>query len=447
MTITLKDTSKPNIIVEPPGPKARVLIARDRRILSPSLSRTSPLVGIETEGVWIKDIDGNIFLDLGSGIAVANVGHRNPEVTKAIVEQAQKCDHVNSCDYYTPAQVEFAENLTKVLPGPTPKRFFFANSGSETVECAIKLARSHTRRLYFLGYLRGFHGRTMGSLAFTSTSTKTREHFGPMMPGVVLVPYPYCYRCSFKQTYPECGLYCLHYIEETILKYQVSPKEVAGLLFEPLLGAGGYVSPPKEYWSEVRRLCDEHGILMMDDEVQTGFGRTGKMWAIEHWGVEPDIMCMSKAAAAGLPFGICAAKESVMDWEEGSHENTLGGNPIIMAAAIAVLKVLTRDRLPENAARVGEYMQKRLREIQEKVSLIGDVRGKGLMIGVELVRDRRTKEAATRERDELIDGAFKKGVLLLGAGPSSIRLAPPLILTKEQADAGLDIIEGILKKL
>jgi 4-aminobutyrate aminotransferase len=424
-----------------------VLIERDHRILSPSLSRTSPLVGVETQGVWVKDVDGNIYLDLGSGIAVANVGHRHPEVTKAIIDQAGKCDHVNSCDYYTPAQVEFAESLAKVMPGPSPKRFFFGNSGTEAVECAIKLARSHSRRLYFLGYLRGFHGRTMGSIAFTSTSAKLREHFGPMMPGAILVPYPYCYRCAFKQTYPECDLYCLHYIEDTILKYQVSPNEVAGLIFEPLLGAGGYVSPPKEYWPKASLLCDEHGILMIADEVQTGFGRTGKMWAIEHWGVEPDIMCMSKAAAAGLPLGICAAKESVMDWGEGAHENTLGGNPIVMAAAIAVLKVLVRDKLLENARKVGDYMQKRLRDVQEEVPLIGDVRGKGMMIGIELVRDRNTKEPATEERDKLIDEAFKKGVLLLGAGQSSIRLAPPLILTKDQADAGIDIIEGILKEL
>ena len=441
----MKDISKPLVVVSPPGPKAREVIERDHNLLSSSLSRTASMVGVEAQGVWVKDIDGNIYLDLGSGIAVANVGHCHPDVTKAIIEQAQICDHVNSCDYYTLPQVEFAEAFSKVMPGKIPMRFFFGNSGTEAVECALKLARLHSGRLNFLGYLRSFHGRTMGSLAFTSTSSKAREGFGPMMPGAILVPYPYCYRCPFKQSYPECGLYCLEYIEKTILKFQVSPSEVAGILLEPLLGAGGYVSPPDEYWPEIRRICDEHGILYLADEIQTGFGRTGRMWASEHWGIEPDIMCMSKAAAAGLPLGICAAKADVMDWEEGAHENTLGGNPIVMAAALAVLKVLTRDKLWRNAEVMGNHIMKRLREAQDRMPIIGDIRGKGLMIGFELVKDTKTREPATEERNELIQEAFRNGVLLLGSGPSSIRLAPPLIITKEQADTGLDIIEECLK--
>jgi 4-aminobutyrate aminotransferase len=268
-----------------------------------------------------------------------------------------------------------------------------------------------------------------------------------MMPGVILVPFPYCYQCPFKQNYPECGIYCIDYIEKTIFTFQVSPKEVAGILLEPLLGAGGYVAPPDEYWPEIRRICDEHNILFMADEVQTGFGRTGKMWASEHWGIEPDIMCMSKAAAAGLPFGICAAKTDVMDWGEGAHENTLGGNPIVMSAALAVLQVLTRDKLWKNAEIVGNHIKRRLSEIQEKIPIIGDVRGKGLMIGFELVKDIKTREPATEERNKLVKEAFRKGVLLLGSGPSSIRLAPPLIITQEQADTGLEIIEGCLKNL
>jgi 4-aminobutyrate aminotransferase len=331
------------------------------------------------------------------------------------------------------------------MPGRTSMRFFFGNSGTEAVECALKLARLHSDRYNFLGYLRSFHGRTMGSLAFTSTSSKARENFGPLMPGVILVPYPYCYRCAFKQSHPECGLYCIEYIEKTILKFQISPTEVAGILLEPLLGAGGYVVPPDDYWPEIRRICDEHGILYMADEIQTGFGRTGKMWASEHWGIEPDIMCMSKAAAAGLPFGICAGKTDVMDWGEGTHENTLGGNPIVMAAALAVLKVLTRDKLWRNAESIGNQIQNRLGEIQEEIPRIGEVRGKGLMIGFELIKDTKSKEPATEERNKLIQEAFRNGVLLLGSGPSSIRLAPPLIITKEQADIGLDIIEECLK--
>jgi len=441
------NNSKPHIIVTPPGPKAREFIERDHKLLSPSLSRTAPLVGIETYGVWVQDVDGNTYIDFGSGIAVANVGHRHPEVTKSIIEQAQKCDHVNSCDYYTIPQIEFAEALSKIMPWQTSKRFFFGNSGTEAVECAIKLARLHSRRLYFLGYIRSFHGRTMGSLALTSTSSKARQYFGPMMPGVFLIPYPYCYRCAFGQTYPDCGLHCLHYIEEHILKYVVSPDEIAGILLEPLLGAGGYVAPPEDYWPKLRKLCDRDNILFMADEVQTGFARTGKMWACEHWNIEPDIMCMSKAVAAGLPMGVCAAKAEVMDWEEGAHENTLGGNPIIMSAALAVLRIITRDKLWENAERVGSYMQKRLKEFQENFEIIGDVRGKGLMIGIELVKDRDTKEPAIEERDMLIYNAFRKGLLLLGAGPCSIRIAPPLILTEEQANIGLEILEEILKSI
>ena len=439
--------SYPKIVVTPPGPKARRLIERDQQILSPSLSRTAPLVGVETEGVWVKDIDDNIYLDFGSGIAVANVGHRHPKVTAAIIEQAQKCDHVNSCDYFTVPQVEFAEKLSRVMPWKGSKRFFFGNSGSETVECAIKLARAHSKRLYFLGYTRSFHGRTMGALAFTSTSSKARKHFGPMMPGAVLAPYPYCYRCPFKQEHPDCGLYCLDYIKEHIFRFVVTPEEVAGLIFEPLLGAGGYVSPPQEYWPRVRELCDENGILLIADEIQTGFGRTGKMWACQHWDVEPDIMCMSKAIAAGLPMGVCAAKGEVMDWEEGAHENTLGGNPIIISAASAVIDVLTADRLWENAAKVGGHIKKRLTEAQDELEIIGDVRGKGLMIGLELVKDRETKEPAVDERDQVIIDAFKKGLLLLAAGPCSIRMAPPLILTKEQADSGIDILLDVLKNV
>jgi len=436
----------PKIIVTPPGPKAKKIIERDQQLLSPSLSRTAPLVGVETEGVWIKDIDDNIFLDFGSGIAVANVGHRHPKVTEAIIEQAQKCDHVNSCDYFTVPQVELAEKLAKIMPWKGSKRFFFGNSGTEAVECAIKLARAHSHRLYFLGYTRSFHGRTMGSLAFTSTSSSARKNFGPLMPGVYLAPYPYCYRCPFKQEYPDCGLYCLDYIKEHLFKFVVTPQEIAGLIFEPLLGAGGYVSPPKEYWPMIREMCDENGILLIADEVQTGFGRTGKMWACQHWDIEPDIMCMSKAVAAGLPMGVCAAKGDVMDWEEGAHENTLGGNPIISSAASAVMDVLTTEKLWENAENIGGYMKNRLKETSEELEIIGDVRGKGLMIGIELVKDRKTKEPAVDERNKLVSDAFKKGLLLLGAGPCSIRIAPPLILTKEQADSGLDIVIELLKK-
>ena len=439
--------SKPKILVEPPGPKAKALIERDRKILSPSLSRTASLVGEEAQGVLIKDVDGNVFLDFGAGIAVANVGHCHPEVSQAIVSQATKCDHVNSCDYYTVPQIEFAESLQKLMPVGEPFRFFFGNSGSEAVECAIKLARYHSKRPNFIGYIRGFHGRTMGSLTFTSTSNSARKYFGPFMPSVYHAPYPYCYRCPMGNEYDKCDMACLHYIEEQILKYLVNPQEVAGVILEPILGAGGYVIPPDGYWRKIKRLCADNNILFIADEVQTGFGRTGKMWATEHWDLQPDIMCMSKAVAAGLPLGICAAKSSVMDWDEGAHENTLGGNPIIMSAAKAVLNVIIKEKLVENSKKVGDYIRTRFMEMSNRVELIGDVRGKGLMIGIELVIDRKTKKPATKERDRLIDEAFRKGLLLLGAGPSSIRLAPPLVLTMEQADMGLEIFEKSIKQI
>jgi len=441
----LFEQSKPKIMVPPPGPRARKLIERDGEMLSPSLTRTAPLVGVEAEGMWVKDIDGNVYLDFGSGIAAVNVGHRHPAVVQAIKEQSDKCDHVNSCDYYTIPQVELAEQLLQVTPGKFKKRIFFGNSGAEAVECGIKVAKWHTKRYYFIGFIGSFHGRTMGSLSFTTTSVSARRYYAPMMPGVVHVPYAYCYRCIFKQKHPECGLYCLDYIKDIVFKKIVSPEEVAGILLEPIQGAGGYVVPPDEFLPRLKGICEENGIMFIDDEVQTGFARTGKMWACEHWKIVPDIMCIAKAMAGGLPVGACIARRNIMDWGPTSHENTLGGNPIVMAAALAVLKVIIEEKLAENAKNIGEYTMKRLMEMQETHKIIGDVRGKGLMIGVELVKDRKTKAPAVEERDRLIMEAFRRGLLLLGAGPSSIRLAPPLIITKQQTDVGLEILEEALK--
>jgi 4-aminobutyrate aminotransferase len=402
-------------------------------------------VGVEAEGMWVTDVDGNIYLDFGSGIAAVNVGHRHPAVVQAIKEQSDKCDHVNSCDYYTIPQVELAEQLLQVTPGKFKKRVFFGNSGAEAIECGIKVAKWHTKRYYFIGFIGSFHGRTMGSLSFTTTSVSARRYYAPMMPGVVHVPYAYCYRCIFKQKYPECGLYCLDYIENIVFKKIVSPEEVAGILLEPIQGAGGYVVPPDEFLPRLKGICEKNGIMFIDDEVQTGFARTGKMWACEHWKIIPDIMCIAKAMAGGLPVGACITRRDIMDWGPTSHENTLGGNPIVMAAALAVLKVIIEEKLAENAKNIGEYTMKRLMGMQETHKIIGDVRGKGLMIGVELVKDRKTKAPAVEERDRLIMEAFGRGLLLLGAGPSSIRLAPPLIITKQQTNIGLEIFEEALK--
>jgi 4-aminobutyrate aminotransferase len=437
----------PKIIVEPPGPKAKEIIEKDHRLLSPSLTRTAPLVGAETFGVYVKDIDGNVYLDFGSGIAVVNVGHRHPKVIEAIKKQLDLCDHVNSCDYYTIPQVEYAERITKLVPGNFDKRVFFGNSGTEAVECAIKVAKWHSKRYYLIGFIGGFHGRTMGALTFTTTSISARRFFEPMMPCAYHVPYAYCFRCAYKLKYPDCGLWCLDFIEEIVFKKIIPPEEVAGIIVEPIQGAGGYIVPPDEFLPKLKKLCEKYGIILIDDEVQTGFGRTGKMWACEHWKVIPEILCASKAIAAGLPMGICVTKSEIMDWGPTSHENTLGGNPIIVSAALAVLDVLISERLIENAEKIGSYLMKRLKELQEKYEIIGDVRGKGMMIGVEFVKDRKSLEPAEKERDKIILEAFKKGLLLLGAGRSSLRLAPPLILDKEQADKGIEIFEEALKKI
>jgi len=441
----MKLGARPKIVVQPPGPKAREIIRRDENLTSPSLTRTAPLVGVRAEGVWVEDIDGNVYLDFGSGIAVVNVGHCHKKIVEAIKRQAETCDHINSCDYFTLPQVEYAEKLVTKLPGNFPKRVFFGNSGAEAVECAIKIAKWHSRKSYLIGFIGGFHGRTMGALSLTSTTTSARRFYFPMMPGVMHVPYAYCYRCLYKQNYPGCGMWCLGYIEDVLFKKLVSPDEVAALIVEPIQGAGGYIVPPKEFLPGLRRICDTSGMIMIADEVQTGFGRTGKMVSCEHWNVIPDIIVMSKAMAGGLPMGACISKADLMDWGSTAHENTLGGNPIVVAAALAVLDVLLEERLIENAEKVGSYMLKRFNEIMGECNLIGDVRGKGMMVGIELVKDRETKHYATKERDDLILETFKRGLLILGAGPSSIRLAPPLITTTDQAEIGVQIFEEALK--
>ncbi|MDI6884045.1 MAG: acetyl ornithine aminotransferase family protein [Hadesarchaea archaeon] len=443
----MEKVKRPKIVVTPPGPKAKKFIERDRAVTSTSLTRTAPLVGVEEEGVWVKDIDGNVFLDFSSGIAVTNIGHRHPKVVEAIKRQSDKLIFVNSCDFYTLPQVELMERLCEVTPGKFKKRVFLGNSGTEAVEAALKIAQWNTRNYYVLAFIGGFHGRTMGSLQLTTTSVAARRHFKGMMQGVFHVPYAYCYRCPFKQEYPECGLWCVEYIEETMLKKVIPPDDLACLLVEPIQGAGGYIVPPDDYLPALVKLCKKHNIIFVADEVQTGFCRTGKWFACEHWGVEPDIITLSKAIAAGLPCGAAVSRAELMEWEPGAHENTLGGNPVVCEAALATLDVLEKERLDQNAERVGGYLLKRIKELSEKHELIGDARGKGMMIGIEFVEDQRTKKPATKQRNALMDEAFKRGLVLLGAGASSLRLAPPLVLTKEQADVGLEIFGEALEKV
>ncbi len=444
---SLKKTERPRIIVNPPGPNAKSFIERDHFITSPSLTRTSPLVGVEADGVWVKDIDDNVFLDFGSGIAVTNIGHRHPKVVEAVKKQTDKLLFINSCDFYTIPQVDLMERLGDLSPGKFKKRVFLSNSGTEAVEAALKIAQYYTRNYYVVAFIGGFHGRTMGSLQLTTTNVSSRRHFKGMMPGTFHVPYGYCYRCPFKQEYPGCGLACVEYIEETLLKKVIPPEDIACMIIEPIQGAEGYIVPPDRYLPALAKLCKDNNIILVVDEVQSGFCRTGKWWACEHWGVEPDIMTISKAIAAGFPCGATISRADLMNWDPGAHENTLGGNPVVCEAALEVLNILKTERLAQNAARVGTYLLKRFSELKEKHELIGDVRGKGLMLGIELVDDRRTKKPATSERNELMKESFNRGLMLLSAGTSSLRLAPPLILTLEQANVGMSIFEEALTKV
>ena len=437
---------KPKIVVEPPGPKAREIIEKDESMLSPSLTRTAPLVGYKAEGVFVEDVDGNVYLDWGSGIAVVNVGHRNPEVIAAIKDQLERLIHLNSLDYYTVPQVDYAEMLFKVTPGNFKKRVFYTNSGSESVDTAIKVAKWHTRRYYGLGFINGFHGRTLGAVTFTTTGVSARRGFFPLYPIATFAHYPYCYRCPFHREYPSCGLYCLGYIEDVIFKKLVPPDETAFILIEPIQGAGGYIVPPKDYLPKLEKLAHDNGIVFIVDEVQTGFARTGKMFASMHWNLEPDVLTMSKAIAHGLPAGAVVTKAEVMNWDAGAHEGTLNGNPVIMEAAKAVLNYILKNQLDKNAEKMGNYMKKRFKELAEKYPVIGDIRGLGLMIGIELVKDEK-KTPAKEIRNKLIQRAFKNGLLLLGAGPNNVRLAPPLVITEQQIDMGMEIFEKSLKQV
>lgn len=437
---------RPKIKHPLPGPKAKKLIQQDRALLSPSFTRSYPLAASRGEGVWIHDPDGNIFLDFTSGIAVTSTGHCHPKVVKAIQAQAKKLIHMSGTDFYYDAQVQLAEKLAKLAPGKFPKRVFFTNSGTEAVEAAFKLARYKTKRERMISFFGAFHGRTMGSLSLTGSKVRQKENFGSLIPGVTHVGYGYCYRCPYNLTYPDCQIDCVDYIEHTLFKKTVPPHEVAAIIIEPIQGEGGYVVPPPGYHQKLRALTKKYGILLIADEVQCGMGRTGKMFAMEHWDVEPDIITTAKGIASGLPLGAMIARADLMDWEPGSHANTFGGNPLACAAALETIKLL-ENKLLKNAQVTGDYLRMKLKELSRKFPSIGDVRGLGLMIGVEIVKDLETREPAPKERDLIIEKAFQKGLLLLGCGESSIRFCPPLIVTKAQVDVAVEIVGDCLRKI
>lgn len=423
-----------------PGPKARALVERDQAVISPSYPRDYPFVMDYGKGAWLWDVDGNRFLDFMAGIAVNSTGHSHPEVVRAIQEQAEKFLHISS-DFYHIKMIEMAEKLDEIAPMQEKAVTFLTNSGTEAVETAIKLARYHTGRSNFIGFTGGFHGRTMGAVTFTASKSTYHRGFYPLMNGVTHAPFPNPYRpildCKPGEDYGEA---VVRYIEEQIFCQLVPAEEVAGILVEPIQGEGGYIVPPPGFFPALRQLCDRYGILLIVDEVQSGMGRTGKWWAIEHFGVEPDILTSAKGIASGVPLGACIARKSVMTWERGAHGNTYGGNPLACAAGVKTIELIQREYL-QNAAEVGQYALEALQELSARHPSIGDVRGIGLMIGVEFVKNKETKEYATELRDAVVHHGFERGLLLLGCSKSVIRIAPPLCISKTEIDEGLQIFE------
>jgi 4-aminobutyrate aminotransferase len=435
----------PKLVGPLPGPRAKAAVDADNRLISPSYTRSYPLVAKRGRGVRVEDVDGNEFLDFAAGIAVASTGHCHPEVVAAIQKQAAELIHISGTDFYNEPLTDLAERLSAVAPMPGPHRFFYGNSGAEAIECAMKLARYHTGRQHIIAFLGAFHGRTMGALTLTASKPQQKRRFAPLVPGVTHVRFPYAYRgCTGGQQEEEAfSLGCARYIEEKLFKTILPPEEVAAIFVEPIQGEGGYVVAPDNFLRELRGICDRHGILLVVDEVQSGAGRTGKWWAIQHSGVEPDIVCMAKGIASGMPLGVCMSKAEIMDWVPGSHASTFGGNPVSIAAALATIDILEREAI-DNAAKVGGKMLERLHEWTKTHALVGDVRGRGLMIGIELVKDKATREPATALRNRVETLAFERGLMVLGCGETSLRLCPPLIVTEEEATVALDILEDAL---
>jgi 4-aminobutyrate aminotransferase len=437
---------KPEIKTKLPGPQASKLISIDEDYVSPSYTRPYPLVVEKGQGLWIQDVDGNEFLDFTAGIAVCATGHCHPRVVQTIKDQAERLIHMSGTDFYYTPQIALAEKLASLAPGDRTKKVYFGNSGAESVEAAFKLARWHTRRELNIAFFGAFHGRTMGALSLTASKIIQKKHYYPFVPGITHIPYPNCYRCPYNLCYPDCGVECAHWIEETLFRTTMPSEEVAAIFVEPIQGEGGYIVPPLEFHQELRRIATNYGILFVVDEVQSGMGRTGKMFAIEHYGVEPDILALAKGIASGMPLGAMVAPAEIMDWEAGSHASTFGGNPISCQAALTTIQLI-EEELMENAAVQGERLITGLRELQNSYECMGDVRGMGLMIGVELVKDRETKERAIKWKGEVIAAAFRRGLLLLGCGENTIRFSPALTVTEDEVDVCLTIFEEAIREV
>jgi len=433
----------PRIVVPPPGPNARAVIERDAAWASTSYIKEYPLVVSRGQGAMIEDVDGNRYLDFMAGIAVAATGHAHPKVVAAVQEAASRFLHICGTDFYYEEMAALCERLARLAPGASRKRVFLTNSGAEAVDGAIKLARNATRRPALVAFDGAFHGRTYGAMSLTSSKAVQRAGFGPMLPEVYHVPYANRYRCQHCRDRAECTLDCVGSIGTDLFARRVDPRDVAAIFVEPVQGEGGYVVPPRGFLTALRELCDRHGILLVIDEVQSGIGRTGKMFACEHEGVEPDVLLTAKGLGSGMPIGAIVAREEVMKWGPGAHGSTFGGNPVCCAAALATLD-LVEGGLVANAQVMGERLMSGLRRLAERHETIGDVRGLGLMVGVELVTDRATREPAPALVRELVQRAFRRGLLLLGAGKSALRLAPPLVIDEYDVDTALGIIDEVL---
>jgi 4-aminobutyrate aminotransferase len=433
----------PNIIIDPPGPEAEKWLVRNNETMAPyNRPFYYPLVVAGGAGAVVKDVDGNEYIDWNSGLGVLNIGQSNPKIIDAITETAKRFMHYSYTDFASREPVELAERLNRILPMQC--KYYLASGGTEANEAALKIARHFTKRQLFIGFIGSFHGRTFGTMAFSSTAPVQRQHFHPLMPGVTLVPYPYCYRCPYKLQYPGCNVWCVDFIEEWVLQKFVPPEEVAGFFFEPIAGEGGYIVPPPEFFPKLQKIAEKYGILMMDDEVQTGCGRTGKFLAIEHWNLVPDIVTLGKAIGGGVPLSIAAAKKDVMDLPPGAHCTTTGGNPVACAAAQRYLDILFEEKLMQRAAELGDYVLDRLRRMQSEYEIIGDVRGKGLAICIELIKDRKSKEPV--DGKEFVSRLFKKGIIAVTGG-YGIRIFPPLTIEKQMLETSLEILEATIKEV
>jgi 4-aminobutyrate aminotransferase len=440
------DAKLPLLRTPLPGPNAKDIIARDSQFVSPSYTRGYPLVAKRGRGAVIEDVDGNLFLDFAAGIAVVSTGHCHPRVVEAIQKQAAELIHISCTDFYYEGIADLAQRLSDIAPGKEAKKVYFGNSGTEAIEAAIKLARYHTRRDKIIAFHGCFHGRTMGALSLTASKAVQRKGFGALLSGVFHIPYPNSYRCPYGNPSPCTCVESAAYLEQEIFKRMVDPGEVAAVFIEPIQGEGGYLPASKEFLLELQRICRKHGILLVCDEVQSGMGRTGKWWASDHAGIEPDILCVAKGIASGMPLSATIARASLMDWKPGAHASTFGGNPVSVAAAIATMDLLESQYI-ENSRRVGEFMMQRMADWPARHRIVGDVRGKGLMIGVEIVRDQKTKERAGDLREAIVDLAFEKGLLLLGAGENTVRIAPPLVIDEEQAAFAVQTLDDCIGEI